>query len=581
LETVQPDRENQNSYLFKDFKGTLVFRAGDDLGSFFKKAETFLKKGYWLAGYFTYEFGYCLEPALIRFAPKTKDVLAWLAVCRRPQTIDHRPQTGGRYEIKNIKQSVTRKQYAKDIRVIKKHLEQGDTYQVNYTFKTRFDFSGSPAGFYQALKSRQPTPYSALIFDGRCHILSFSPELFFRREGQKITARPMKGTLALNSDPLRFIGDPKTRAENIMIVDLLRNDLGRICQKGTVKATKLFALEKYPTLFQMTSTIQGRLKKSIGWQEIFTALFPCGSVTGAPKIETMKIIHGLEKEPRGVYCGAIGYIAPDQTACFNVAIRTAVIQPRCIAGMQPGCIPAMQRGELGIGGGIVYDSSPAREYQEALLKARFLTSPAPTFSLIETMLWQKAKGIYLEDLHFDRLARSLNYFSIALNIKALRKELRAKLKKLKQDSKIRVLVDQQGRFAIAIDLFDRRQSSFKIKISQKRLDHQDPFLYHKTTLRDLYESELKLARKQGFFEVIFLNTKDQVCEGSFTNIFIQKHSRLYTPPVSCGLLPGVLRQHLLKTGKAKENILYLKDLRQADKVFVGNSVRGLLEVEQR
>ena len=580
LETAAPDAENRRSFLFNDFKVTLVFRAGDDPVDFFQKAESFLKKGYWLAGYFSYEFGYWLDEALAPLRRAGDFPLAWLAVCKRPDDQPakplrgvppwretRRPETDTGYQIKNITQNISQKQYAKDIHTIKKYLGLGRTYQVNHTFKLKFDFQGDPAGFYRSLKSRQPTPYSAVIFDGRRHILSFSPELFFRRAGQKIIARPMKGTLSLNGGRARFINDPKTRAENIMIVDLLRNDLGRICRKGMVKATKLFALEKYPTLYQMTSTISGRLKKSIGWQEIFVSLFPCGSVTGAPKIETMRIIAELEKEPRGIYCGAIGYISPQGDACFNVAIRTAVINKG--------------KGELGVGGGIVYDSQAPKEFKEALLKAEFLTRPIPQFSLTETMLWEKDKGIYLGNLHFDRLVRSSDHFSIPLNMKVLLKALQKKVRKLNRDSKIRILVDQQGLFTITVGRLDRHKPPFKIKISPKRLDPQNPFLYHKTTLRGLYDQGLKTARSQGFYEVIFLNKQGQVCEGSFTNIFIQQRGKLYTPPVLCGLLPGVLRQQLLKTGKAQEKTLYLKDLRRADKVFVGNSVRGLLEVEER
>ncbi|UCC95361.1 MAG: aminodeoxychorismate synthase component I [Candidatus Omnitrophota bacterium] len=372
LETALLDEHNTKSFLFKDFSDTLTFQPKDNVEVFFERAEELLAKGFWLCGYFTYEFGYFLEGA---FAPLRRNLhfpLAWLGACKAPIVIDHRkciscPKDSfakSPYSIRDMRPNISQEEYALAIGTIKRYLEEGLTYQVNFTFKMKFDFQGNPIGLYHALRAAQPTSYMALINTGSHHILSFSPELFFRKRYDAIVSRPMKGTVRRgisveedrkNKDWLK--NSKKTKAENVMIVDLLRNDLGRISKKVWVPS--LFDIEKYRTLYQMTSTIQAQLKTGIHMHEIFSSLFPCGSVTGAPKIKTMQIIRGLEKESRGVYTGSIGYFSPKRDACFNVAIRTIALEEN--------------KGELGIGGGIVYDSTAETEYREALLKARFLT----------------------------------------------------------------------------------------------------------------------------------------------------------------------------------------------------------------
>jgi para-aminobenzoate synthetase/4-amino-4-deoxychorismate lyase len=344
-----------------------------------------------------------------------------------------------------------------------------------------------------------------------------------------------------------------------MIVDLLRNDLGRIAKK--VWVPKLFAVEQYRTLNQMTSTISATLKENIKIKDIFTALFPCGSVTGAPKIKTMQIIKTLEKEPRGIYTGAIGYISPKKGACFNVAIRTVALSGK--------------KGEMGIGGGIVYDSIEKCEYREALLKAKFLIEKFPSFSLIESILWDN--GYFLLGLHLRRLRKSADYFSVPLDLKKLKNDLRILGKSLNGEKfKIMVLVNLEGQIYIKKEELNQVKLPVKVKISTQRINPRNVFLYHKTTQRDLYEKERLKAQQEGFFEVIFLNTNEELTEGSISNVFLKKDKFLYTPPVKCGLLPGVLREKLLKGGKAKEKTVTLNDLLAADKIYIGNSVRGLL-----
>jgi para-aminobenzoate synthetase/4-amino-4-deoxychorismate lyase len=577
LDAASPDKENKTSFLFTGFREMFVFNRGDDVDKFFRKAEGLLRKGYWLSGYFSYEFGYWLEPALYHLRQKAGTPLVWLGACKKPLLIDR----GSRYwdpqdrqpsySIKDIRPDISRREYFSKIKRIKERIEQGLTYETNFTFKIKFGFRGDILDLYLDLRRAQPTPYSALINTGRCAVLSLSPELFFRQEGRNITTRPMKGTFNrgfTTEQDMRnveqFKADKKIKAENLMIVDLLRNDLGRVCER--VRVPRLFEIERHPTLYQMTSTVDGRLRDGAGIKDIFLSLFPSGSVTGAPKIKTMEIIRDLEKEPRGVYTGAIGYISPFKSACFNVAIRTAFIKDG--------------KGELGVGGGIVYDSSEAAEYDEALLKAKFLTEAPARFSLIETILWERGRGYYLLGLHIARLRDSCGYFSIPLDVR----RLGARLKKLEKGMgrgrwRARVLVSQRGEIETEKEPLKNIEAPIRVKISSQRIDPYTIFLYHKTTRRDLYDKERVKARKAGFFESIFLNTRGEMTEGAITNIFILKNGKLYTPPVKCGLLPGVLRAHLLKEGKAREKVIYRKDILEADKVYIGNAVRGLLEAD--
>ena len=577
LETLTKTQEDRSSFIFSNFKDIITFKPKDNLDLFFKRLEDYSKKGYWLAGYFSYEFGYFLEGAQRLLRAKSKTPLARIGVCKKPKEINSKKKAGRKhsrfsldnssYEIKNIRPNISQREYAEKIKKIRYYLEQGLTYQVNFTFKEKFDFKGDVVNLYSDLRKSQPTPYSALINTNTDKILSLSPELFFRIDKNKIIARPMKGTIKrgeTEKEDSRSKTDlkksKKVRAENLMIVDLLRNDLGRISK--LVRAPKLFNIEKHPTLYQMTSTIEGKLKKNLSLKEVFSSLFPCGSVTGAPKIKTMQIIKKLEKEPRGIYTGAIGYISPKGKSCFNVAIRTVQIKKN--------------KGELGIGGGIVYDSKAKAEYEEALLKAKFFKDGLEKIGLIESILWDKDKGYFLLDLHLKRLKKSAKNFSYPYNEKEIKKKLKKIAKNENRNLKVRLILDSRGSINIKKEPIKKSEIPIKIRISGKRVNSKDRFLYHKTTKRTFYDRERKKGLVKGYFETIFLNGRGRLTEGTITNIFVLKNKRLYTPPVKSGLLPGVLREHLIKEGKAKEKILYLKDLKEADKVYVGNSVRGLL-----
>lgn len=579
LETANFDEDNVSSFLFKDFSEILTFNYKDDVDAFFKKAEKLSEQGQWLCGFFSYEFGYSFEPALSHLKERNNFPLAWLASCKEPVKITNsRPvsvcadkESKKSFRIKNIKPNINYRQYAKIIRKIKTYLGNGTNYQTNFTFKIKFSFYGDVLSFYAALRQAQPTSYMALINTGEHFIISLSPELFFRRDGSKITTKPMKGTLrrgdTLSEDKANeseLTADKKIMAENLMIVDLLRNDLGRVSKK--VWVPELFSAEKYRTLYQMTSTVSAELKNNTGIREIFSSLFPSGSVTGAPKIKTMEIIKELEKEPRNIYTGAIGYISPAKS-CFNVAIRTVTL--------------CANKGELGIGGGIVYDSSAKKEYEEAMLKAKFLTQGFNDFFLMESILWTE-EGYFLIELHLNRLKKSCEYFSTKTNLDKLKKELKLLEKKLKAKGgkfKIRVLADLEGGFTIEHSPFDASKLPVRIRISRQRINPRDIFLYHKTTKRKLYEEERKKAQSSGFLETIFFNKYGELTEGSISNIFVLKNGLLHTPPVKCGLLPGVLREYLLKNGQATEKVLRKDDIKKAKKIYIGNSVRGLLEAK--
>ncbi len=605
LETSKTTPSERRSLLFTKPIAQLTYRAGQEIEAFFRTAQGHLDQGYFLAGWFAYEFGYALEPVLRSFLdPQAKRPLARLGVYPAPFTIDHAaPWPEGRpplpfagaadrpadqYRIDNLLPNLTPADYLRDLARIKEYIAAGDTYQVNYTLKLMFEFTGSPEALYKALRRNQPVSFSAYLDLGGDRILSLSPELFFRKSGKLCEVRPMKGTMPRGHDEQedqRFAAalqnDLKNRSENVMIVDLLRNDLGRVSRPGSVTVTKLFTVETYPTLHQMTSSITGRIADHIGLTDLFKALFPCGSVTGAPKIRTMEIIHELEHQARGVYTGAIGYLAPDGDAVFNVPIRTVVLNEG--------------RGEMGIGSGIVHDSDPEAEWRECLLKGKFLSDPRPDFQLIETILWQRDTGFWLLEHHLTRLAASAGYFDYPADLGAIRRQLQTASAAWEAAAvRVRLLLHQDGRIEIkaepcdppaALDLPAPIECAPsvgrpRIIISSQATDSSWPFLYHKTTRRELYSRERQQAVDQGYYEVVFINENGEITEGSITNILIRRGQEFFTPPLGCGLLAGVCRAHLLSLhpGLITERPLRREDLAAADAIYLVNSVRGIVQV---
>jgi para-aminobenzoate synthetase/4-amino-4-deoxychorismate lyase len=345
-----------------------------------------------------------------------------------------------------------------------------------------------------------------------------------------------------------------------MIVDLLRNDLGRLCEFGSVRVDQLCAVERYETLFQMTSQISGTLRSGVRPRDLFASLFPCGSITGAPKHRTMQIIHELERGPRGVYTGAIGFFSPQREAVFSVPIRTVVLEG--------------QSGTMGVGSGIVIDSQADDEFRECLLKSEFLTQREESFQLIESLLWQD--GYPLLALHLERLESSARYFGFAFERSAILSALDATARQLSgARSKVRLLLDRTGAISVTHSLVAESKGPGKIKISDLRVASTDRFLRHKTTRRRLYEQQYEQARREGFDEVLFRNEHGELTEGAISNLFIEKDGQWLSPPLSCGLLPGVYRRHLLETlPHATERVLRMEDLASADAIYLCNAVRG-------
>ena len=583
LDTGATDSENTESLLFSTPHQIVSSRTLDEVPGAFLALDEAVRDGLYAAGYVSYEAGYAFEK--IGQVEPGYLPLVWFGLYDEPLVLSQEETnrlleraddpfsvTGGRF-------GLGRGRYREKIEAIKAHIHEGDVYQINFTAPYTFRFSGSPLSLYRALRRRQRVAYGAWIcLDPATHILSLSPELFFRRAGDLITTRPMKGTIprgrtrAEDEENRRTLTeDAKSRAENLMIVDLLRNDLSRCCKPDTVRVPRLFESEVYDTLIQMTSTVEGQLRKDVTYAEIFRDLFPCGSVTGAPKIRAMQLIREIEETPRGVYCGAVGFVAPNRRAVFNVAIRTIVLQN--------------ERGVLGLGSGVVWDSEAEAEYDECLLKARFFTDldaqdDLPPFALIETMLWDGK--IDLLPLHVERLRDSATYFGFPFSESSFVTRIEQESAHLPPGEryKVRAVLDAEGRLTVTKEKLGPVENAARtVCLASIRSDPANRFLYHKTTRRDLYEEEYVRAVEAGYSESIFLNTRGGVTEGTRTNVFIRKGDRYLTPPVECGLLAGVYRRHLLETlPRVEERVLYPKDLAEADAVYVCNAVWGLVEV---
>jgi para-aminobenzoate synthetase / 4-amino-4-deoxychorismate lyase len=582
LDTNRFDKTNRFSYLFTKPLDVISCYDTDLVERSIKKINRMLDKGYFAAGFVSYEAGFALEEVFTKNRAYDFPLL-WFGIFEKPLVFDNKKviftnsDNLSNYDIAGIKPDISEKDYIESIKKIKKYIELGHTYQVNRTFKLNFSFNGSLDDLYLSLRRKQGVAYSAYLKFQNETILSFSPELFFQKEKSCITVKPMKGTMNRG----RFLAEdesnadllfncPKNRSENIMILDLLRNDLGRISDTGTVFTKRFFETEKYESLWQMTSTAQGRVKNKTSLLNIFKSLFPSGSVTGAPKIRTMEIIDELEASPRRVYTGAIGFLTPEMNSVFNVAIRTLRINTD------------KSKGEMGVGSGIVYDSDPKKEYEECLLKARFMSEKPEIFSLIETMLWSPSQGYGLIDLHLGRLKKSAEYFNYRYSKSHVLKALDNLSKgfDMKQEKRIRLLLDKDGNIELTCQPLQKESGSNLITVSSKRTDPADKWLYFKTTNRLLYDSEYKKYKEKGFFDVVFKNKKNQITEGAISNIFIRKGGVYYTPPIECGVLDGVYRRHMLTEEKLKiqEKILYYEDLLAADCIMLSNAVRGLVEV---
>lgn len=583
LQTARCDEENHRSYLFTQPLRTLAIDS-----ALFDEIEEALASGAYVAGYLAYECGESLGRLERRGLQTSSAPPGWLGVYRTAFIFNH---ATGKFEgdapeeipadnstrdedfsIQNLRFGMDENRYAEKIATIQEYIRAGDTYQVNFTDQASFDFSGSAGSLFQTLLEGQPVPYSAFLHGENWQILSFSPELFFRRNGRAIVTRPMKGTARRGADLredeniARWLQyDAKNRSENVMIVDLMRNDLGRICEYGSVRVDRLCAVEKYPTLFQMTSQVSGTLRPGVRASDIFASLFPCGSVTGAPKHRTMEIIEELESGPRGVYTGAIGFFSPAGESVFSVPIRTLVLENN--------------RGAMGVGSGIVIDSRAEEEYRECLLKSEFLSRREESFQLLESILWND--GYIFLPPHLERMEASAAYFGFNFDRPSILEALEDVGQQLASGVrvKVRLLLERSGAVKITQAPLKDETGSGTVTISPIRVSSCDRFLRHKTTRRQLFDEALQQALWQGYDELLFLNERDELTEGARSNLFIEKDGQWLTPPLECGLLPGIYRRHLLETmPEAAVRVLHLDDLASADAVYLCNSVRGCRRV---
>lgn len=573
-----------SSLLFTEPVEIVSANEPEDVADAIARLQDGVGRGLHAAGFFSYELGYALEPRLSHRMPAKRSVpLLWFGLYRAPRSMTGRQveawlETTTRtasHQFSDVSLAWDETEYVERFSKVQEMIRAGDIYQLNLTFKARFRLTGSPLTFYRDLRAKQRVAYGGIVDTGEVTILSASPELFIEQRGREIETRPMKGTAARKGmiaqdaeQRAELASDHKQRAENLMIVDLMRNDIGRISETGSVNVTDLFTIETYKTLHQMTSGVRATLKPDVGLMELLVALFPPGSVTGAPKIRAMELIHDLETEARGVYCGAIGHISPEGNAMFNVVIRTPVV-------FRDGT------GEMGIGSGVVYDSKGENEYAECLLKMKFLTDPPRPFRLIETMLHAPGKGLWLLDGHLHRLAASASYFGFKYDEGEVRKALADAVLKGGEDNRLRVrlTLGEDGDIATSATPIPDPEANAEMRyvVSPTRLNSANPFLFHKTTRRELYDEEwAHYSQTVGADEVVYLNEDGALAEGSRTTIFVERDGVLLTPPLTAGLLPGTLRSKLLEEGKAVEMPLSLEDLTSAQVAYLGNSVRGLV-----
>jgi para-aminobenzoate synthetase/4-amino-4-deoxychorismate lyase len=521
-------------------------------------------RGWHAVGFLTYEaagaFGLPVCP------PDPNLPLAWFALFDRARPAPPGSRFAAHdagYELDALRHSVDRRGFQAAFDRIKRHLADGDCYQVNYTFQVEGRFRGDPLALFEDLHGAQQGAHAAYLHVGSHSICSASPELFFSRVGDRVVARPMKGTAARGRtsaedgqqrDDLR--ASEKERAENVMIVDMVRNDLGRVAKTGSIAVPELFVAERYPNVWQMTSLVTGTSERPLG--ELFAAMHPSASVTGAPKVRTMDILCGLEQRPRGVYTGAIGHVGPDGAASFSVAIRTAVVDH------------AAATVQFGIGSGIVWDSDAQREYDECLLKGSVLGRRPPSFELLETLRWAPGEGFLLLERHLARVCDSAGYFGFSCDATRLTSALDEGVSGSTSPLRVRLLVSRDGGVRVETFPLGETKRRLRVDLAAAPVDPRDVFLFHKTTNRDLYER----ARTATGDETILWNAGGCVTEATTANIVVELDGERVTPPIECGLLAGTFRAELLQRGQVRERTVTIADLRRAPALWLVNSVHG-------
>ncbi len=572
-----------DAHVFENPARVFVARRPEEVAGVLATADAARQTGATLAGYIAYEAGLALESKLAPLAaPRVGAAgpLVWLGLFEEPRTIPAAdvPQWlsergGGHASLGPLVPQLSSGGYTDAFDRLQEAIQAGDIYQANLTFPLAGSFRGDPLALYAALREHARAGYGGVVFDGQHWLLSLSPELFVSLRDGEAKAKPMKGTRPRSADPgedaalaEELATSVKDKAENLMIVDLMRNDLSRVAEPGTVRVDAPFAVESYPTVHQMVTTVRARLADGHGAMDLVRALFPCGSITGAPKIRAMELIADVERDARGPYCGAIGRIDASGDAAFNVAIRTLRLTE--IENAQGTAV-------VGVGSAIVADSEPMNEWHESLLKADFARRAAPGFDLIETMRFDPEAGIPLLELHLERIKVSAAELGFAFDRHAARNRIQALCFDLDAPARLRLLASQRGEIALEAAPLPRPLAEPVACIALPLPLHpRDWRLRHKTTDRDFYDAARAVAEDAGAHEALLVREDGLVTEGSFTNLFVERDGVLLTPPAELGLLPGVLRRSLLESGQAREAKLTLDDL--ADGFLIGNALRGLM-----
>ncbi len=564
FESFRHDRKGWSACFEKPL-ATHEALASENVIPVLQKAYQAAQNGRWAVVLLSYEASNAFDSAMA-VHPISEFPLAWVAEFEKPCCSSPK-ELSSEFEASGWEPRITLAEYKGAINKIREFIVKGECYQVNYTFPMHCRFRGDTWGWYRQLGEAQKAGYCAWIDLGRFRVLSFSPELFFERRGRKLRTRPMKGTLSrgrwLEEDEIqlqRLQSSPKNCAENVMIVDLLRNDLGRFSIPGSIEVTSLFEVERYETLFQMTSTIESTCQPDMGLIEVMSALFPCGSITGAPKIRSMEIIRELEPFARQIYTGTVGFVRPGGDCIFNVAIRTLLLN--------------MEKSEatFGVGGGITYDSTAEDEYAECLTKAHFLSESSPPFQLLETLLLEFGE-YFLLGRHIERIRESARYFGFTWNKEEIGSQLElTRLSHSEGRFRIRLLLAKDG--AITTEAFREDSSAdktWRVSFASDPVNSQDPFLFNKTTNRSVYERGLRLKRDCD--DLIFWNERGEVTESSVANLVLVVDGKKWTPSRSSGLLAGTFRDELLAGGEIAERVIYKEEVKRATGIFLINSVR--------
>ena len=566
-QTIIDFKELGLRHLFTKPIKELKTRDIDQVEALLKEVETYQEAGFYAVGYVSYEAAPAFEKKLaVHPAPLMGEYLLYFTIHQEVETLPF-PEDYEAVDLPaNWKEEVEAPAYQEAIKTIHHHIRQGDTYQVNYTVQLSQELEADPLAIYNRLVVEQKAHYNAFIQHDDVAILSISPELFFEQEDRLLTTRPMKGTTRrglTNQADLKeaawLEADPKNRAENMMIVDLLRNDMNRISEIGSEQVTSLCQVEQYSTVWQMTSTIESRLRPEVDLVQTFQALFPCGSITGAPKISTMEIIQQTEIAPRGVYCGTIGILLPRGKRIFNVAIRTLQMQGT--------------KAIYGVGGGITWDSKWEGEYQETKQKSAVLYRQEPRFELLTTGRIHQGELTFLEQ-HLTRLREASRYFAYPYNEPKLLNELQEQLARVDPslDYHCRIALQKNGSFQLTItELTDLPASYLQAQLTEQKLDLATPFTYFKTSQRD--------HLGQSDHEQIFHLPDGSLLETTIGNLVLEIEGQLYTPPAHLPLLDGIYRRHLLETHQVEEKLLTLNDLIDADRIYACNALRGLYELD--